>query len=224
MELGSLPYGVLMRLASQLSHEDANSFRMLAKRFYSAEVGSRYNTTNLSIGRVHKRFPYLSSRLRTNGAKRHQHGFLEVGHELRKHLRRTPPRVLREVDVSGISYPQSEHVKRVLEDLDALSLFERVMKLNLANCVLDLDDLTMYASIMPSVWFIHLSLHCLVLRDDEASFKDLPNAGCKRRVETILAKNRIESVDAEQLQVVKVMVYQLLLLFPRIEMIQLELY
>jgi len=214
MELSN---SVLVRLVDHLSYDDVRVFRQLAKKYHYAEKTARYSVKQMSIGRVRKKFHNLTQK------KGKRHGILHIGQELKKHLRDTPGRVLREVDVSGISYPQGGQVERVLQDLDAQSLFARVVKLNLADCVLDMEDLRTYARIMPLVWSIRLSLHCLLLRENEIDFEAIPTER-KKEVEVTLRQNGIEhySLGEERLHLVKMVVFHLTLLFPRLEAIQLD--
>ncbi|KAL3095565.1 hypothetical protein niasHT_024391 [Heterodera trifolii] len=86
-----------------------------------------------------------------NGTERSV-GMLEVMDPLRQHLRSSPPKNIREVDMSKFSMFRESHFVELFRSIsNGRELFTEVRRLNVQKCVIELCDMEFLAQLMPKV-------------------------------------------------------------------------
>ncbi|KAL3082134.1 hypothetical protein niasHT_037024 [Heterodera trifolii] len=167
--IDQLPLNALVIVASQLPFKDFKRVGTISKQFNRAQRMTRFSRKRVSVDLLRKLFPdeVPDTDVEDDDGTERSVGMMEVMDPLRQHLRSSPPRNIREVDMSKFSSFRESHFVELFRSIsNGRELFTEVRRLNVQKCVIELRDMEFLAQLMPKVWYIRCSGQTLVIPED----------------------------------------------------------
>ncbi|KAI3419696.1 hypothetical protein GPALN_004126 [Globodera pallida] len=218
--LEQLPLNTLVIVASQLPFKDFKNVGMISKQLNRAQRITRFSRKRVSVDMLRKLFPDEVPDSKMDGTER-SIGMLEMMNPMRQHLRSSPPRNIREVDLSEFSSFRESHFVELFRSIsNGRDLFSDVRRLNVQKCVMELRDMDFLAQLMPKVWHIRCSAQSLVIPQETEQQQMALNAEQMRQL-----RAKLENFDVVSRQCTKKHLWfitKLIEMFAELEVIQLD--
>uniref|UniRef100_A0A914DA19 F-box domain-containing protein n=1 Tax=Acrobeloides nanus TaxID=290746 RepID=A0A914DA19_9BILA len=163
LRIDDVPLMALARVASNLSYDDLQNFRLVNRQFYFAERAQRHAHTKFSIELVKQLFP------------KHVHyagnTMFSMGRALIATLRYLAQTAIniKEIDLEGLYVFSASHFNDVVQksQVPAAKLFKKVEVISGQSCSLSFNDLEWFAKYAPNVIHIKVVEEPLLVTCDE---------------------------------------------------------